>query len=118
MFRRKMMIMVFVVVGGFGSVTNAQEFVQPYLIPHGFENYPAGTVIEYGGNDYQINAAHVMYFIGQAPANHVVAAPAVNNAAPSVNYYQNLPAYHPAYSHSSGGPGFFGPGFSRDFHRG
>jgi len=116
MFRnRKIMAMVFVVIGGFGSFANAQEFRQPYLIPHGFENYPAGTMIEYGGNDYLINAAHVMYFVGQAPPHTLVAAPAVNNVAPAANNNQNLPAYHPAYSHSSGGPGFFGPGFSHDF---
>lgn len=110
---RKIMIlaMVLLVVGQMGQKANAQEVRQAYVIPSGFESYPAGTVLEYGGNDYMISPAHVMYFLSPAPVHQVVAAPA------SMPLQGNLHE-RASYSHAAGGPGFFGPGFSRDFHRG
>lgn len=114
MARKMVMAMVVLMVSGLGSRAGAQEVRQAYTIPAGFENYAAGTVLEYGGNDYVISPAHVMYFVSPAPLHQVVLTPGMMQP-------QNSGFGRAASSsgmHSYGGPGFFGPGFARDFHRG
>lgn len=114
MLRKTMVFMVVLMAVAFSGKANAQEARQAYIIPAGFENYAAGTLLEYGGNDYVISPAHVMYFVSPAPVHQVVAAPTMMQ--PQFSGF-NHPASSPV-SHSYSGPGFFGPGFARDFHRG
>lgn len=112
---RKMVIaMVVLMVSGLGSGARAQEKRQAYIIPAGFEHYAAGTVLEYGGNDYVISPAHVMYYLSPAPVHQMVGNPVM--IQPQNTGFSR--ASSAAGMHSYSGPGFFGPGFARDFHRG
>lgn len=87
----------------------------PYRIPAGFENLPPHTLLYYGAYEYEIEADHTMHRIGAVIGNVRPGQPrTVADVAPGHEV-------HDAFGHDhywrSSGAGFFGPGFSRDFHR-
>lgn len=117
MFRKSFSVAVVMMIFGMSQSVSAAPVA--YMIPAGFEGYPAGTVLQYGGHNYEIEPNHTMLMIDPAQPQ-VVAAP-VQYVAPTYQpAFSSGPVYR-GYSsggHSSGGPGFFGPGFERNFGRG
>lgn len=101
----------------FGMTQTVSAAPVAYLIPAGFDGYPAGTILQYGGANYEIEPNHTMQMLETAP--HQVVATPVQYSAPVYQPTMSTPTYS-RYSggHSSGGPGFFGPGFERNFGRG
>ena len=116
MFRKSFSVAVVMMIFGMSQSVSAAPVA--YLIPAGFEAYPAGTILQYGGYNYEIEPNHTMMMI-QPTVPQVVAAP-VQYAAPAWQPAATVSPVYRSYSggHSSGGPGFFGPGFERNFGRG
>lgn len=63
-------LMVLLICGS-GLSARAQVAGQPYQIPAGFESYPAGTLITYGGYNYVTQPDGTMLLAAQQPQQAV-----------------------------------------------
>lgn len=82
-------LMMALVVGGHVAGVRAQVAGQPYQIPAGFESYPAGTLITYGGYNYVTQPDGTMLLAAQQPQQTVQAY--------TVPYTTTVPYYTTPY---------------------
>ena len=108
MFKRVLMVML--VCGAAGS-TMAQVAGQPYQIPAGFESYPAGTLITYGGFNYVTQPDGTMLQAAQQPAQQTVQQYTVPYTRTQyINTRPFVPMYGTPYMGGWYGGGYRGPG--------
>jgi len=103
-------VMMVLLICGAGLSARAQVAGQPYQIPAGFESYPAGTLITYGGYNYVTQPDGTMLLAAQQPQQAVQLYTVPYNTTQYVYARPYVPLYTPGYYGGWYGGGYRGPG--------
>jgi hypothetical protein len=94
----------------FGGITaQAQVAGQPYQVPSGYEQYGAGTLINYGGSNYVTSGDGTMLLAADqgGQSQGIIWQPV----------YQQYQPYYPVYQGGYyGGHGYYRPFWRHRFH--